>query len=171
MWLSLIVAIICFDPELAWRPQAGSTTQANEAAARDRARKATQAEFKERFRSIQTLGMGLLKAHEEGMLRSDQLAKDARAIQKHARSLNNLMALGPPNSKNRGRAMEINTAGDFDRAIRKLSQLVYDFAHNPIHRNPKVFDTDKAADAAAELVTIVDLARVIERRARDYTKS
>ena len=49
--------------------------------------------------------------------------------------------------------------------------MVFDFARNPIHQNPKVFDTDKAADAAADLVAIVDLARLIERRARDYTKS
>jgi hypothetical protein len=170
MWLSLMLAILALDPVVASLPQAGSTTQANEAAARERARKANQAEFKESFRSIQTVGMALLKAHEEGRLAPGGLAKDTRAIQKHARSLRSLMALGPPSERERSAPPELHSARDFDKAIRSLSQLVSDFAHNPIHQNPKVFDTDKASEAAADLVAIVDLAKSIERRARDYTR-
>jgi hypothetical protein len=171
MWVQVICAFLCLDPVVALVPQSGSTTQANEAAARERARKATQLEFKENFRSIQLEGVELLKSHEDGSLKPDKLAKDVRAIQKHARSLRGLLALGPPATKPRPPAPELVTAEDFDKAIRALSQLVSDFAHNPIHQNPKVFDTDQAGNAAAELVAIVDLAKLIERRARDYKKS
>ena len=151
--------------------QAGSTTQANETAARERSRKATQLQFAESFRSIQIVSKGLLKAHEDGTLVPGQLSKDARAIQRYARSLRSLMALGPPTTKPREPEHQLHTSRDFDVAIRNLTTLVWEFAHNPIHKNPKVFDTDEAAKVAADIVTIVEMAKAIERRAKDYTRS
>ncbi len=152
-------------------PQAGATQQATELAANERARRATQQLFAENFRELQLLGIGLLKTHDEGSLLPQRLAKDARAIQRRARALRGLMVLGEPLARALQNDRQMRSPDEFDQAIRLLSQLVSDFAHNPIHRNSKVFNTNQAAQASADIVAIVDLAKVIERRARDYTKS
>lgn len=150
--------------------QLSATQQAAELAAKDRARRAAQEQFAENFRSIQLLGIELLKAHEAGSLLPDQLAKSAKAIQKNARALRSLMALGPPAHEPRP-DLQLRTRDEFDRAIRLLAKLVSDFAHNPMHKTPKVFDTERAADAAAKIEAILDVARDIERKARRYTRS
>lgn len=148
--------------------QMSATQQATELASKERARRAAQEQFTENFRSIQLLGIELLKAHEGGTLLPDQLAKKAKAIQKNARALRSLMALGPPAHEPRP-DLQIRTRAEFDRAIRLLAKLVSDFAHNPMHKTPKVFDTDQAADAAAKIEAILDLSRDIERKSRRYT--
>ncbi len=149
--------------------QVSTTQQATEAATRERSRRAAQAQFNENFRELQLIGIGLLKAHESGNLIPKRLARDAKGIQRRARALRGLLVLGEPGPRTTKIDPEMRSSEQFDRAIRLLAKLVSDFAHNPIHKNAKVFDTDQAAQAATDLITILDLAKVIERRARDYT--
>ena len=171
MWHQLVLALLSIELTLAtFSPQVGSTQQATEEAARARARRAAQHDFEENFRAIQVVGIDLLKSHEDGTLDSQHLAKNTRAIQRHARALRGLMALGPPITKPQPIIQQIQSSETFDKAIRALAKLVADFAHSPIHKNPKVFDTDLAAHASTDIVVIVELAKLIERRAKDYAK-
>lgn len=164
-----MAALLLVQLALASPSQMSATQQANDVAARERARHAAQEQFTENFRSIQLLGIELLKAHEEGTLLPAQLAKSAKAIEKRARALRSLMALGPP-AHERRRDPQIPTRVEFDHAIRLLAKLVSEFAHNPMHKTPKVFDTIQAADAAAKIEAILDLAREIERKSGRYSR-
>ena len=61
---------------------------------------------------------------------------------------------------------EINTPRQFDQSIRRIAKLIYDFAHNPIHQNSKVFNTDQAQQAQTDLLAIIDLSKAIENKAK-----
>jgi hypothetical protein len=141
-----------------------STTQ------RDRDKAIARQQFNKNFREIQILGQGLLREHEAKRLNSKRLAKDVRSINKSAKTLRSLIALGDL-------AVEIkidkaiNTPEEFDESIRKLAKLIWDFAHNPVHQNSKVFNTDHAERAQTDILTIINLSKVIEERARDYVFS
>ncbi len=165
----MIAVNIVLQVALALSPQMSTTQQTADIAAKERARRAAKESFTLNFRELQVLGKGLLKAHESGGLGPERLARDTKTIQKRARSLRGLMALGEPREQTRIETI-LRSPHDFDRAIRQLAQLVTDFAHNPVHQNSKVFDTNLAGKAAADLVAIVDLAKAIERRAKDYVK-
>ena len=148
-----------------------SAKETQEAAAKERERLATREQFKQTFRELQLLGIGLLKAHEGGDLKASRLAKDTRAIQKRARALRGLMVLGervaPVDEVDR----QIDSADKFDQSIRHLARLISEFAHNPIHQNSKVFNTEYAAQASADLISIIDLAKAIESRAGHYVRA
>src|SRR5262245_8593317 len=95
-------------------------------------------EFQKNFKSLQEVGKELLKEHEAARLTSALLNKDAKSIQKCAKMLRSFLALGDmarPTEVNK----EIDTPREFDDSIRKLAQLIYNFAHNPVHQNSKVF--------------------------------
>lgn len=137
-------------------------------AIKEQERRAVREQFRESFRDLQLLGIGLLKAHERRELKSGRLAKDAKSIQRRARTIRGLMVLGEPSSPPENFDKEMSTTGDFDRSIRKLAALIHSFAHNPIHKNTKVFNTDQAAKALSDLINIINLAKVIEDRAANY---
>lgn len=165
----MIAVYIVLQVSLVLSPQMSTTQQNADLAAKERARRAAKESFTQNFRELQVLGKDILKAHESGGLIRDRLARDAKLIQKRARSLRGLMALGEPRGQTRVETT-LRSPQDFDRSIRQLAQLVLDFAHNPVHQNSKVFDTNLAGKAAADLVAIVDLAKALERRAKDYVK-
>jgi hypothetical protein len=66
---------------------------------------------------------------------------------------------------------EIDTAQEFDESIRKLSKLIWDFAHNPVHQNNKVFNTDQAERAQTDLLTIINLSKALENKSKGYNHS
>ncbi len=135
----------------------------------ERQRAVTKQQFSLNFRNLQTTSQAMLREHEAGVLTNKQLNKTARTINKSAKTLRGLMALG--NLAETAEPFEklIDTADKFDAAIRRLSQLIYDFAHSPVHQNSKVFDTRAAAKTQTQLLTIIELSKTIETRARDYT--
>ncbi|MND01126.1 hypothetical protein D3C83_199900 [compost metagenome] len=49
--------------------------------------------------------------------------------------------------------------------------MIHRFAHNPIHKNSKVFDMALASQAASDLVNIINLAKVIEDNANGYDQA
>ena len=145
-----------------------ATLQNRKADAQERERRAAKESFNENFRELQILGINLLKDHRSGALNKGRLAKDTKAIQKRARSLRGLMVLGEPSEPPIELESKI-TAPQFDKFIGWLSRLIYDFAHNPVHKNTRVFDTEAAGRAAADIVNIINLAKLIEQCSGDYT--
>ena len=145
-----------------------ANTQSKSPLERERDRVYARQQFTNNFRDLQTISQNLLKEHEEKRLAPARLAKDIRSINKSAKVLRTLMALG-------GLAVplkidkEINTAVEFDQSIRRLAKLIYNFAHNPIHQNSKVFNTDQAQQAQTDLLAIIDLSKAIENKARNYS--
>src|SRR5215207_739905 len=134
--------------------------QQAEQAARARERKAAKEQFSQNFRELQQIANTTLKAHD--------LQKNVRGIQKRAKTLRGLTVLGEPASPPENYARKIESPAEFDRSIRTLARLVYDFAHNPVHQNTKVFDTNKAAKAIEDLINIINLAKIIEDNSDNY---
>ena len=136
---------------------------------RERERAYAREQFTKNFRDLQVLGKGLLQDHEATRLTPDNLAKSARSINKCARTLRSLIALGEMASEVEI-DKEIDTARKFDEAIRKLATLISDFAHNPVHQNNKVFNTGQAERAQTDLLTIINLSKALENKSKRYSK-
>jgi hypothetical protein len=154
VYISLLLVI--------WMPGAQSSTDQ-----REREKAAARQQFVENFRDIQLLGQGLLRDHQTGRLTSKGLSKAAKSINKCARTLRSLLALG-----NMASEIEIDeeiaTPLAFDEAIRKLASVISDFARNPHHQSSKVFNTDQAAQAQTDLLTIINLSKAIEKKSNGY---
>jgi hypothetical protein len=136
-------------------------------AQREREKAAARQQFTENFRDIQLLGQGLLRDHLAGRLTAERLSKSAKSINRCARNLRSLLALGELASEiviNE----EIDTPLAFDDAIRKLARVISDFAHNPHHQSSIIFNTDQAAKAQTDLLTIINLSKAIEKRSKLY---
>ena len=135
---------------------------------RDRERAYAREQFSKNFRDLQLLGKGLLQDHEATKLTPDKLTKGARSINKCARTLRTLIALGEMASEapiNK----EINTAQEFDKSIHKLASLIWDFAHNPVHQSSKIFNTEQAERAQTDLLTIINLSKALENKSKSYS--
>jgi hypothetical protein len=145
-----------------WMPGAQSSTAQTE-----REKAAARQQFVENFRDIQLLGQGLLRDHQADKLNPKGLSKAAKSINKCARTLRSLLALGKLASEIEIDE-EIATPLAFDEAIRKLAGVISDFAHNPQHQNSKVLNTDQAAKAQTDLLTIINLSKVIEKKSNVY---
>lgn len=154
VYLSLLLVI--------WMPGAQSSTARSELE-----KAAARQQFIENFRDIQLLGLGLLRDHQAERLTSKRLSEAAKSINKCARNLRSLLALGELAAE-----IEINEEIDtplaFDEAIRKLAMVISDFAHNPQHQSSRVFNTDQAAKAQTDLLTIINLSKVIEQKSKRY---
>ncbi len=144
-----------------------ATAQSAKPSDRERERAYNRQLFKKTFHDLQTLGQNLLKDHEAGRLTSGRLAKDAKAIQKCAKTIRSLTALGhlaEPEVINK----DIDTPREYDESIRLLAKHIWDFAHNPVLQNTKVFNTNQAQQAQTNLEAIIDLSKAIENKAKGY---
>ena len=137
----------------------------------DRQKAVSKIQFTQNFHDLQLNSQKMLREHEAGALTAALLGKATRAINKCAKTLRGLMALGDLAVAPQPIEKPINGQEKFDRAIRQLSQLVYDFAHSPVHKNSKVFDTKAATKAQIQLLTIIELSKALETQARDYPQS
>jgi hypothetical protein len=136
----------------------------------ERERAYNRQQFTKNFRDLQLLGQNLLTEHEARRLTSTRLAKDSKSINKCAKALRTLTALGSlavPQKINKN----IATPQEYDQSIRLLAKHIWDFAHNPVHQNSKVFNTDQARRAHTDLLVIIDLSKVIENKARGYSNT
>lgn len=143
-------------------------TQSTKSLERERDKAYVRQQFNKNFSLLQVTGQKLLKEHEHNKLTSTRLANDVKTINKCAKTLQSLVALGdlaePPKINK-----EINAPEEFDQAIRNLAQHIWDFAHNPIHQNSKVFNTNQAEKAQMDLLSIIDLSKALESKAKRYT--
>ena len=135
---------------------------------RERERAYAREQFTKNFRDLQLLGKGLLRDHESARLTPGKLSKGVRSINKTARTLRSLIALGEMASEAPVNK-EIDTAREFDESIRKLAGLISDFAHNPVHQSNKVFNTDQAERAQTDLLTIINLSKALENKSKRYS--
>jgi hypothetical protein len=135
----------------------------------ERERAYAREQFTKNFRDLQLLGKGLVQDHEATRLTPNRLAKGARSINKCARTLRSLIALGEMASEVEV-DKEINTARKFDESIHKLATLISDFAHNPVHQSNKVFNTDQAERAQTDLLTIINLSKALENKSKGYSR-
>lgn len=127
-------------------------------------------QFSKNFHDLQTVSQEMLREHEAGQLTGAQLARHAKAINKAAKTLRTLMALGELAQEPEAVAKELNQAATFDQAIHRLAKRIYDFAHSPHHQNTKVFDTVEAAKVQKSLLTIIKLSNVIASQSKNYAK-
>jgi len=144
--------------------------QSNHSQEKERDRAYARQQFTKNFKDLQVISQNLLKEHENNLLTADRLAKDLRSINKSAKALRSLMVLGKlaePVKVDK----EINTPQQFDNSLRRLVKHIYDFAHNPIHQSNKVFNTDQAQVAHADLLSIIDLSKAIENKAKRYARA
>ncbi|MBL8188631.1 MAG: hypothetical protein JNK38_11520 [Acidobacteria bacterium] len=143
-------------------------TQSPKSLERERDKAYVRQQFNKNFSLLQVTGQKLLKEHEHNKLTSTRLANDTKTINKCAKTLQTLVALGdlaePPKINK-----EIDTPEEFDQAIRSLAQHIWNFAHNPIHQNSKIFNTDQAEKAQTDLLSIIDLSKVLENKAKLYS--
>ncbi|MFN0086905.1 MAG: hypothetical protein ACKVX9_16055 [Blastocatellia bacterium] len=134
----------------------------------ERERAYARQNFQKNFKQIQIVSQKLLRDHEARLVTGERLGKDARSINKAARTLRALMALGKM-----AQEAEINesidTPEEFDESIRQLSKLIWDFAHNPIHQNSKVFNTNLARQAQSDLLSIINLSKTLSDKSKGYS--
>lgn len=148
-------------------PVMTTLAQSDKSFERERERAYNKQLFKKTFHDIQILGQELLKDHEAGLVTAGRLAKDTKAINKCAKTLRSLTVLGTviqPKAINK----EIATPSQYDQAIRSLAKHIWDFAHNPVLQNNKVFNTDQAQQAQTDLEAIMNLSKIIENKAKGY---
>lgn len=142
--------------------------QSNKSLDRERDKIYARQQFNKNFSELQVTAQKLLKEHELGRLTPNRLTADTKAINKCAKTLRALIALGdlaiPLKIKK-----ELETPEDFDQSLRSLAKHVWDFAHNPIHQNSKVFNTNQAERAQTDLLAIIDISKAIENNAKRYT--
>lgn len=145
----------------------GQTNQPTSQVERNREKAYLRQQFARHFRSVQVLSQDLLKAHEEGNLTARGLGKEAREINKSARSLRQLIALGAL-AEERELKTSLTTPAEFDEAIRLLAQMIRRFARNPSHQNSRILNTDQATEAQTDLLAIIRLSKTLADQARGY---
>jgi hypothetical protein len=160
LWMSLLTGFI----SAAWSSAEVKAQTQDPNLARRQARE----QFQKNFREIQLIGQRLVREHEAGRLKPSQLAKETKAIQKCAKNLRSLQALGEPLAPSAESIGSLDSPQDFDQSIRRLAKLIYDYAHNPTHQNNRVFNTDEAARARQDLEMAIKLARALETKAKNY---
>ncbi|MBS1786915.1 MAG: hypothetical protein JST85_04300 [Acidobacteria bacterium] len=171
--LLLFFCVIVIGPSLQqlsiWENATSVRSQSTKSWERERDKAYARQQFTKNFQALQIISQNLLKEHENNHLTAERLAKDARSINKSAKTLRSLLVLGEvaePVKVDK----EINTPQQFDKSIRRLAKHIYDFAHNPIHQNSKVFNTDQAQQAQTDLLVIIDLSKAIENKAKSYSR-
>jgi len=145
----------------------GQTNQSTSQVEKNREKAYLRQQFTRHFRSVQVLSQELLKGHEEGNLTARGLGKEAREINKSARSLRQLIALGAL-AEERVLKTSLATPADFDEAIRLLAKLIRSFARNPSHQNSRILNTDQATEAQTDLLAIIRLSKTLADQARGY---
>lgn len=125
-------------------------------------------QFSKSFHDLQVISQQMLREHDTGQLTTNHLSKQSKSINKSARTLRTLMALGELAQEPHPLEKDLTTAHAFDKSIRRLAKLIYDFSHSPHHKNSKVFDTVEATKVQKELLTIIALSKLLEVNAKNY---
>lgn len=126
-------------------------------------------QFARHFRAIQVVSQGLVKGVEEGTLTGSRLAAESREINKSARALRTMIALGDLAQEEE---LKVNFPGqqDFEEAIRNLGELVRKFARNPSHQNSRILNTDQATAAQTDLLSIIRLSKALSQQGKSYRR-
>jgi hypothetical protein len=164
--LMMVVSAIVDNPRICWRvmahPQKSSGTT-------EREKEVARAEFSRNFSSLQNVGYAMRNEHEARTLKPEKLKKYAKAVNKHARTLRGLVTFGELEEPIRESRERLDNPRKFDLSIHRLARLIYAFAHNPVHQNRRVFNTDQARRALVDLETIIMLSKALGSQADSYT--
>ncbi len=126
-------------------------------------------QFARHFRAIQVLSQGLVRGVEEGTLVGSQLVTDTREINRSARSLRTMIALGELAQEESLKTSFANQQ-EFEEAIRRLGELVREFARNPSHQNTRILNTAQATTAQTDLLSIIRLSKALSQQGRSYRR-
>lgn len=147
---------------------ARAATQTNQPSAvmeRNRERAHLRQEFARHFRTIQVRSQEMIREFEAGRLTEKRLASHAKEINKSARILRQLIALGelaqPEELKT-----SFSSPGEMAEAIRLLAGRVREFARNPTHQNSRILNTDLATEAQTDLLAVIRLSKALNEQAR-----
>ncbi len=151
---------------MAWTPPIGGQVRVD--AQREKA--VIRQQFSKSFHDLQVVSQQMLREHDAGLLTAAQLSKQAKTINKSAKTLRTLMALGELAQEPYPVEKGLAKTGEFDKSIRRLAKMIYDFSHSPHHQNSKVFDTAEATKVQKVLLTIIALSKVIEANAKNYPR-
>lgn len=147
----------------------GQTNQPSSAMERNRERAHLRQEFARHFRTIQVKSQEMIQEFESGKLTEKRLASQSKQINKSARSLRQLIALGelaePEELKT-----SFSSPIEIEEAIRLLATRVKDFARNPTHQNSRILNTDLATRAQTDLLAVIRLSKAINEQARLVAK-
>ena len=127
-------------------------------------------QFSKSFHDLQVISQQMLREHDARQLTTDHLSKQSKSINKSARTLRALMALGELAQEPHPVEKDLTTASSFDKSIRRLAKMIYDFSHSPHHKNSKVFDTIEATKVQKDLLTIIALSKLLEVNAKSYSQ-
>jgi hypothetical protein len=162
----MIVSAVTVDPRamlcVVAHPQKSSSTT-------EREKEVARAEFSRNFSGLQNVGYAMRNEHEARTLKPEKLAKYAKTVNKHARTLRSMVAFGELEEPIRENRERLDNPRKFDLSIHRLARLIYTFAHNPVHQNRRVFNTDQARRALVDLETIIVLSKAIGSQAGGYT--
>jgi hypothetical protein len=128
-------------------------------------------QFSKSFHDLQVISQQMLREHDAGQLTTNQLSKQAKSIHKSGRTLRLLMALGELAQEPYPIEKKLATATEFDKSIRRLAKMIYDFSHSPHHKNSKIFDTIEATKVQKDLLTIIALSKILEENAKNYPRN
>jgi len=137
---------------------------------RNREKEYLRQQFARHFKLIQVTSQQLIREHEEGTMTSARLSKSVRDINKSARTLRTMIGLGELANDEQLKT-DLTTAAGFDEALRLLGRLTRDFARNPVHQNSRILDTDLATRAQTDLLSIINLSRLIGQQSGIYGRS
>lgn len=135
-----------------------------------REKAAIRQQFSKNFHDLQIVSQQMLRDHNAGQLTTAQLSKQAKSINKSAKTLRALMALGELAQEPHPVDKNLSDANDFDKSIRRLAKMIFDFSHSPHHQNSKVFDTSEATKVQKDLLTIIALSKILEANAKNYLR-
>lgn len=134
---------------------------------KDRERAYLRQQFARHFKAIQESSNSLVRAHDKKSLTVSQLSREVKSINRSAKSLRTMLALGELATPQEQKT-DLASPEDFDRAIQRLASLIWDFSHNPIHQNSKVFNTRLAARAQTDLASIISISKAIAENSAKY---
>jgi hypothetical protein len=137
---------------------------------RNREKEYLRQQFARHFKLIQVTSQQLIREHEEGTMTSPRLSKSVRDINKSARTLRTMIGLGELANDEQLKT-DLTTAAGFDEALRLLGRLTRDFARNPVHQNSRILNTDHATQAQTDLLSIINLSRLIGQQSGIYGRS
>ena len=162
---------------LMWLPHfmegAIATSQASQGLSRierNREKEYLRQQFARHFKLIQVTSQQLIREHEEGTMTSARLSKSVRDINKSARTLRTMIGLGELANIEQLKT-DLTTAAGFDEALRLLGRLTRDFARNPVHQNSRILNTDLATQAQTDLLSIINLSKLIGQQSGIYGRS
>lgn len=127
--------------------------------------------FTKSFKDLQVVSQRLLETHKAGTLTALQLGKEAKAINKSAKVLRTLLALGELVEEPALFEAELRSPAEFNNSLQQLSTYIYDFSHSPHHKNHRVFNMVEATKVHKDLVSIIHLSKNLETQAKYYSKN